>query len=161
MHRKSLPVCVFLILTSMVSFLGCSFSASGSPAQAKDSAVTQRQQAAGAEMVENGGTDTDVSNVEEVDIETARAIFKKSGDRSKGKSSQNNASSGKKRATVQKCLVPEASGTLTYGDNTISIDASNTSEGYVMVRYKGNASKVKLQITVPDTTVYTYTLALN
>ena len=51
MHRKSLPVCVFLILTSMVSFLGCSFSASGSPAQAKDSAVTEGGQAAGADML--------------------------------------------------------------------------------------------------------------
>ena len=159
MHRKSLPVCVFLILTSMVSFLGCSFSASGSSAQAKGSAVTEGGQAAGADMVENDGADADVSGTEDVDIETARAIFKKSGDRSKGKSSQSNASSGKKRATVQKCLVPEASGTLTYGDNTISIDASNTSEGYVMVCYKGSASKVKLQITVPDATVYTYTLA--
>ena len=112
MHRKSLPVCVFLILTSMVSFLGCSFSASGSPAQAKDSAVTEGGQAAGADMVENDGADADVSGTEDVDIETARAIFKKSGDRSKGKSSQSNASSGKKRATVQKCLVPEASGTI-------------------------------------------------
>ena len=52
MHRKSLPVCVFLILTSMVSFLGCSFSASGSPAQAKDGVITQEQQAADADMVE-------------------------------------------------------------------------------------------------------------
>ena len=93
MHRKSLPVCVFLILTSMVSFLGCSFSASGSSAQAKDGVITQEQQAADADIVENGGTDADASDMEEVNIETARAIFKKSDDRSKSKSSQNNASS--------------------------------------------------------------------
>ena len=87
MHRKSLPVCVFLILTSMVSFLGCSFSASDSSAQAKDGVITQEQQAADADMVENGGTDADASDIEEVNIETARAIFKKSDDRSKSKSS--------------------------------------------------------------------------
>lgn len=63
-----------------------------------------------------------------------------------------------KRNTVRQCLVPEASGDVTYGDDVVSIDASNTSEGYVMVRYQGNAAKVKLQITVPDGTTYTYTL---
>ena len=63
------------------------------------------------------------------------------------------------RATVQTCLVPEASGDVTYGDDTVSIDASHTDEGYVMIRYQGGASKVKVQITVPDSTTYTYTLA--
>lgn len=63
------------------------------------------------------------------------------------------------RDTVQDCLVPVASGEITYGDDTVSIDASNTSEGYVMVQYSGDAKKVKLQITVPDTTTYTYTLS--
>lgn len=63
------------------------------------------------------------------------------------------------RATVQTCLVPEASGDVTYGDDTVSIDASHTDEGYVMIRYQGGASKVKVQIMVPDSTTYTYTLA--
>lgn len=67
---------------------------------------------------------------------------------------------GGHRTTVRKCLIPEASGTVTYGDGTVSIDASNTAEGYVMVRYQGNASKVKMQITAHDTTTYTYTLAI-
>lgn len=65
---------------------------------------------------------------------------------------------GGQRTTVRSCLVPEASGTVTYGDDIVSIDASNVSEGYVMVRYQGSAAKVKLQITVPDSTTYTYTL---
>lgn len=63
-----------------------------------------------------------------------------------------------RRKTIRQCLIPEASGTVTYGDDTVSVDASNTSEGYVMVRYQGNAAKVKLQITVPGGTTYTYTL---
>lgn len=64
-----------------------------------------------------------------------------------------------KRNTLRTCLVPVASGEVAYGNDTVSIDASNTSEGYVMVRYSGDADKVKLQITVPDTTTYTYTLS--
>lgn len=67
---------------------------------------------------------------------------------------------GGQRTTVRKCLIPEASGTVTYGDNVVSIDASNTAEGYVMVRYQGDAAKVKLQITAHNTTTYTYTLAI-
>ena len=73
-----------------------------------------------------------------------------------GNSEEEKGAGGRK--TVLQCLVPEASGTVTYGDDTVSIDASNTSEGYVMVRYQGNAAKVKLQITIPDETTYTYTL---
>lgn len=62
------------------------------------------------------------------------------------------------RLTHSTFLVPEASGTVTYGNDILSIDASNTSEGYIMICYTGSVSKVKLQITVPDDTVYTYTL---
>ena len=68
---------------------------------------------------------------------------------------------GGQRTTIRACLIPEASGAVTYGDDTVSIDASNTSEGYVMIRYHGSASKVKVQITVPDEITYTYTLALD
>lgn len=63
------------------------------------------------------------------------------------------------RITVYECLSPSASGSVTYGNDSISIDASNSSEGYVMVRYTGTVNKVKLQITVPDTSVYSYTLS--
>lgn len=63
-----------------------------------------------------------------------------------------------RRTTSTQYLVPEASGTVTYGKNGVSVDASNTSEGYVMVKYKGASSKAKLQITTPDSTIYSYNL---
>lgn len=56
------------------------------------------------------------------------------------------------------CLVPEASGTVTYENEFAHLDASNSSEGYVIVRYTGESPKVKLQITGPDETTYTYNL---
>lgn len=69
--------------------------------------------------------------------------------------------SGKKRASVRDFLLPAASGTVVYGNDAISIDASNSGEGYIMVQYAGGADKVKVQITIPDLTQYTYTLTNN
>ena len=65
-----------------------------------------------------------------------------------------------KRATVHEYLLPEAAGKVTYGNKNISIDASNLSEGYFMVKYEGDADKVKLQLHTPDGETYTYTLAI-
>lgn len=56
------------------------------------------------------------------------------------------------------CLVPTASGVNVYSNSLASIDASNTSEGYVMVNYKGSNPKVKLQITGSNGVTYTYNL---
>lgn len=62
------------------------------------------------------------------------------------------------RNTSTQFLTPEASGEITYGNETASVDASHSSEGYVMIRYDGSAGKVKLQITVPEGAIYTYNL---
>lgn len=64
-----------------------------------------------------------------------------------------------KRTTSTEFLSPIASGEVVYGNEIVSIDASNTSEGYVMVQYSGSADKVKLQITAPDGSTYSYNLA--
>ena len=56
-------------------------------------------------------------------------------------------------ATVR---TPAATGTVTYGTSTILIDASNTKDGYIMVKYTGNSPRVKVRIK--KTTDYTYDL---
>ncbi len=53
---------------------------------------------------------------------------------------------------------PTADGTVTEGNEAATLDASHTDSGYVMVNYTGQGSKVKLQITLPQATVYTYDL---
>ncbi len=53
---------------------------------------------------------------------------------------------------------PAASGTVTYSSNSVVIDASNTSHGYVMVQYTGNASKIKVQVIKNGGETYTYDL---
>ena len=63
------------------------------------------------------------------------------------------------RDNTSVCMEPVASGTETIGNELVTIDISNSSEGYIMVEYFGDCSKVKLQITCPNTTTYTYNLS--
>lgn len=58
-----------------------------------------------------------------------------------------------------KLLTPLAEGLITYGNELTTIDASHTSDGYIMVAYHGTNAKVKLQITGTDQVTYTYNLA--
>ncbi len=53
-------------------------------------------------------------------------------------------------------LTPAADGAVVYQNDVAAVDASNTSQGYVMVNYNGSCEKVKLQITGPDQNCYTY-----
>lgn len=52
---------------------------------------------------------------------------------------------------------PQASGTTAYNSEKASIDASNASEGYVMIKYTGSNPKVKVQIS--KGTTYTYNIS--
>lgn len=59
--------------------------------------------------------------------------------------------------------LPEASGTIVYGGNSkskgVSLDASNTEFGYIMVKYDGTSdAKKKVIVQCPDGTKYTYNL---
>lgn len=60
-------------------------------------------------------------------------------------------------AQAASVLTPQANGTTVFSSSKAIIDASNTSEGYVMIQYTGSNSKVKIQIT-KDTT-YTYNIS--
>ena len=67
---------------------------------------------------------------------------------------------GGSRKTTTSVMMPEASGEVTYGNGSISIDASHTNDGYIMVRYSGGADKIQVQITNPDGTLYQYPLPI-
>ena len=56
-------------------------------------------------------------------------------------------------ATVR---IPTANGTITYGTNTVHIDASNSKDGYIMMKYTGKAPRIKVRIK--QTVEYTYDL---
>ncbi len=57
------------------------------------------------------------------------------------------------------CLVPKAPGEVVYENEYAKVDASNISEGYIVVTYHGDSPKVKLQITGPKEVTYTYNIS--
>lgn len=59
-------------------------------------------------------------------------------------------------ASASNVRVPAADGTVTYDNARITIDASHTSDGYVMVKYTGKAPRIKVRVT--KDTQYTYDL---
>ena len=65
----------------------------------------------------------------------------------------------KLREHTPKILTPEATGENVFGNETVSIDSSNCSAGYIILTYLGNNEKVKFQISAPDEVTYTYLVA--
>lgn len=57
-----------------------------------------------------------------------------------------------------KVLSPSAKGKVTYTGADVLLDASNSSQGYVMMKYSGGNKKIKVQISKASGTVYTYNL---
>lgn len=64
------------------------------------------------------------------------------------------------RTTATDVLMPDAPGTTVLSNEVVSLDASNTADGYFTLTYSGSADKVQIQITYPDGTVYPYPLNL-
>ena len=62
------------------------------------------------------------------------------------------------RDSTPVCLEPTAPGVDVKENKYAHLDYSNSSEGYVIVRYTGSSPKVKLQITGPNEVTYTYNL---
>lgn len=83
---------------------------------------------------------------------------KQSGGDSATKQSESSQNTKGSRDNTPVVLTGQADGTVTYGSESVTIDASHISEGYIMVSYTGTNEKVKLQITGPDEVVYTYDL---
>lgn len=83
---------------------------------------------------------------------------KQSGGDSATKQSESSQGTKGSRDNTPVVLTGQADGTVTYGSEGVTIDASHISEGYIMVSYTGTNEKVKLQITGPDEVVYTYDL---
>ena len=61
-------------------------------------------------------------------------------------------------SVLSRIYIPVASGTKVIRDPVVEIDASNTSDGYLMVNYLGDNHKVKLIIRGPDKVQYIYNL---
>ena len=53
---------------------------------------------------------------------------------------------------------PTASRSVTYGNSLVTLDVSNSSEGYCMVKYTGQNPTIRVQISKSGIETYTYTL---
>ena len=60
------------------------------------------------------------------------------------------------RSTSFAVRIPSADGTVVYQGNGVTIDASNTANGYVMATCTGTEKQVKIQVKTPLETLYTY-----
>lgn len=107
---------------------------------------------AGTVLVSCGSSESPVDNFGTRSAPTAQAEEKKEDSAPKVKGSRDN---------TPVCLIPEAPGETIYENEYAHLDASNVSEGYVVVRYTGESPKVKLQITGPNEITYTYNLAVS
>ena len=62
------------------------------------------------------------------------------------------------RGSTLHVLTCSADGTSVTENESAIIDYSNGSEGYIQINYTGSSQKVKLQLTTPEGTTYTYSL---
>lgn len=65
------------------------------------------------------------------------------------------------RDNSPRCMLPNTSGTNIIGEETVDINISNTSDGYISITYKGDSSRTRLIITTPQGLSYTYDLYKN
>ncbi|MEY8516753.1 transglutaminase-like domain-containing protein [Lachnospiraceae bacterium 29-84] len=136
MIRKSILLSLCMFLMSGALLCGCS---SGEPA------------------AEGSSADAPVAASSSAGKAQAAKASSKTSSKQQGKGSAKK--SGKVRSNKPKVLEPEASGTETYGNEFASIDASNASEGYFMVKYTGTNKKVKLRVRGPKESEYIYLLS--
>lgn len=62
------------------------------------------------------------------------------------------------KPATSKVRKPESPGTVTYGNDKVTVDASNAAQGYITILYSGSNPKIKVQITKSGRETYTYDL---
>ncbi|MCR4693749.1 MAG: transglutaminase-like domain-containing protein [Pseudobutyrivibrio sp.] len=90
-------------------------------------------------------------------LESGNSVSDKGGNQSTGVEAKGKGT----RDNSIRVLVPEATGTEVYGNADASIDASNATEGYVMVAYLGDSAKVRMLIETPAGNTYNYLINLD
>jgi len=62
------------------------------------------------------------------------------------------------RDNTSTCLTPLIENTIVLGNDTVTIDITNASCGYICVTYIGDAARTRLIVTTPSDKAYTYDL---
>lgn len=131
MHRCLKTLFSGLLLTAVL-FCGCSGASSGDASDTTDSSGGLSEQT-------SGSVSSEADNIA-------------------GTVSDGSVSAEGQWDNAPKVLTPTADGSVILGNDSVAIDASNLTEGYIMVRYLGSASKIKFFVVTPDDIRYTYDL---
>ena len=130
MKKKSIRTSTAVLLASAVLY-GCA----GNSAPAGTGHSAEMQETSASEAAETLGVEDSAETLAVIEDEAVPLYQKPAG---------------------SDVRTPVASGSVTYGNGRATIDASNTSKGYVMIKYTGGQSRIKIQIA--KSTTYTYDL---
>ena len=130
MKKKSIRTSTAVLLASAVLY-GCA----GNSAPAGTGHSAEMQETSASEAAETLGVEDSAETLAVIEDEAVPLYQKPAG---------------------SDVRTPVASGSVTYGNGRATIDASNTSNGYVMIKYTGGQSHIKIQIA--KSTTYTYDL---
>lgn len=130
MKKKSIRTSTAVLLASAVLY-GCA----GNSAPAGTGHSAEMQETSASEAAETLGVEDSAETLAVIENEAVPLYQKPAG---------------------SDVRTPVASGSVTYGNGRATIDASNTSNGYVMIKYTGGQSRIKIQIA--KSTTYTYDL---
>lgn len=130
MKKKSIRTSTAVLLASAVLY-GCA----GNSAPAGTGHSAEMQETSASEAAETLGVEDSAETLAVIEDEAVPLYQKPAG---------------------SDVRTPVASGSVKYGNGRATIDASNTSNGYVMIKYTGGQSRIKIQIA--KSTTYTYDL---
>ena len=60
------------------------------------------------------------------------------------------------RSNEPKCLTPVAGGEKIFGEGGLTVDATNSSDGYLYVKSTGENQDIKIQLNCDESVTYTY-----
>lgn len=155
---------IIAYLMAVVLLCGCGGSAYGnqtSGSKSPEASVSAQSAASDQASETSPEASVDVSGDTSGDVSKESSSVSDSQPEGEADGSAVSEPTGGTRDNTPVCLVPEAPGTEVYENDLATIDASNSSEGYIMVCYLGTCPKVKMQITCPNTVTYTYRLSNN
>ncbi|RPF42413.1 transglutaminase superfamily protein [Hydrogenoanaerobacterium saccharovorans] len=161
-YQKYKCIAVMIIVVCLLFvFTGCGRAAevTATPDSVKASSSLSSSETSKTEIIDNSAASSEPEpSSSKAEPVSSSAPFQTIIENSDPPTSSEPPATGDTRDSTARVLVPSADGITVLGNSLVEIDASNVAEGYVMVRYLGSNSNVKLQLTRDSGTTYTYNL---
>lgn len=158
---KKRALAAALICAMLYTATGCSTAAPGVASQAPVSSPASSQaesSAAPASSQQEASSQAVSSSVPSESQSAVSSVASSEGSASTEVNIEDAEVPSSAKPVLTHVLVPEASGKVTYTSSGATLDASNAAKGYVMIKYTGDGSKIKVRVTKSGGTDYTYNL---